>query len=135
MVILAVHLNQLGFEVRTDLGEYMPQCLDSLAIEDTTTVFGHEDQMNVHGENTVSTVSKVLAIVHRPEYTSTMERRQAYKFELKHNGEQERLMRRTAGCVRFIYNKSLALQKEMYELCGKKHTRYQLDKLLYLWKE
>ena len=63
-----------------------------------------------------------------------MERRQAYKFELMPNGEQERLMRRTAGCVRFVYNKALALQKEMYELSGKKHTRYQLDKLLTLWK-
>ena len=82
----------------------------------------------------MSTVTKVLAIVHRPEHTSIMERRQAYKFELIENGEQERLMRRTAGCVRFVYNKALSLQKQMYELCGKKHTRYQLDKLLSLWK-
>jgi putative transposase len=63
-----------------------------------------------------------------------MERRQAYQFELRPNGEQGRLMLRTAGCVRFIYNKALALQKEIYELSGKKHTRYQLDRLLTLWK-
>jgi putative transposase len=59
-----------------------------------------------------------------------MERRQAFKFELMPNGEQVRLMRRTAGCTRFVYNYAPALQKEMYELSGKKHTRFQLDKLL-----
>jgi putative transposase len=134
VVVFAVHLYQFCLKIRTHLGEDMPQSLDSLAVENASAVFGHEDQMYVHGKNTVSTVPKVLAIVHRPEHTSTMERRQAYQFELMQNGEQERLMRRTAGCVRFIYNKALALQKEMYELCGKKHTRYQLNKLLSLWK-
>ena len=64
-----------------------------------------------------------------------MVRRQAFKFELMPNGEQERLMRRTAGCARFVYNKALALQNEIYELCGQKHTRYELDKLLSLWKK
>ena len=64
-----------------------------------------------------------------------MERKQAYLFELKPNGEQARLMRRTAGCARFVYNKALALQNEMYELSGKKHTRYQLDRLLTSWKK
>ena len=63
-----------------------------------------------------------------------MVRRQAYKFELMPNGEQVRLMGRSAGCVRFVYNQALALQKQMYELTGKKHSRYQLDKLLTRWK-
>jgi putative transposase len=64
-----------------------------------------------------------------------VERRQAYKFELLPNGEQQRQMRRYAGSVRFIYNKALALQKEMYETTGRSHTRFQLDKLLTLWKQ
>lgn len=64
-----------------------------------------------------------------------MERRQAFKFELRPNGQQAAQMRRFAGSCRFIYNKALALQKEMYELTGHSHTRFQLDKLLTLWKQ
>lgn len=63
-----------------------------------------------------------------------MEKRQAFKFELMPNGEQQRQMRRFAGSARYIYNKALALQKELYDLTKRKHTRYQLDKLLTLWK-
>jgi len=43
-----------------------------------------------------------------------MKRLSAYQFELKPNGEQQRLMRRFAGSCRFVYNKALALQKERY---------------------
>ena len=111
VVVLAVHVNQFCLKIRTYLGEDMPQSLDRFTVENASAVFGHEDQMYVYGENTMSTVPKVLAIVHRPDHTPTMERRQAYKFELMQNGEQERLMRRTAGCVRFVYNKALSLQK------------------------
>jgi putative transposase len=44
-------------------------------------------------------------------------------------------MRRFAGTRRFVYNKSLALNQEMDALSGKKHTRYQLDKLITEWKK
>ena len=64
-----------------------------------------------------------------------MERRQAFKFELMPNGEQQRMMRRFAGSVRYVYDHALALQKEMHETTGRSHTRYQLDKLLTLWKQ
>jgi putative transposase len=64
-----------------------------------------------------------------------MERRQAFRFELMPNAAQRRMIRRFAGSSRFVYNKALALQKEMYELSGKKHTRFQLDRLLTLWKK
>ena len=64
-----------------------------------------------------------------------MERRQAFKFALLPNGEQQRRMRRIAGSCRFVYNKALALQKEMFELTQRSHTRFQLDKLLRLWKQ
>ncbi|WP_137175890.1 RNA-guided endonuclease TnpB family protein [Massilia sp. HP4] len=41
-----------------------------------------------------------------------MLRLQAYKYELRPNGEQARAMRRYAGACRYVYNKALALQKE-----------------------
>jgi putative transposase len=49
-----------------------------------------------------------------------MQRLQAYKFELKQNGEQQRNMRRFAGSCRFLFNKTLALQKERHEQGEKK---------------
>jgi Protein of unknown function (DUF3443) len=56
VVVLAVQLHQLGRKVGADLGEDMPECLDSLAINEASAVFGHEDQMNMHCKHTVSTV-------------------------------------------------------------------------------
>jgi putative transposase len=44
-----------------------------------------------------------------------MQRLQAYKYEILPNGEQERRMRRFAGCCRFVFNKALAVQKERYQ--------------------
>ncbi|WP_342833369.1 helix-turn-helix domain-containing protein, partial [Candidatus Hadarchaeum sp.] len=38
--------------------------------------------------------------------------RQAFKYELMPNGQQERQMCRFAGSCRFVYNRALALQKE-----------------------
>jgi putative transposase len=135
VVFLALHFDQLSLEVSADLGEDMPQLLDSFAIENASPIFGHEDQMDVNCENAVSTASKVLTCVHRPEDTLDMERRQAFKFELMPNGGQQNQMRRFAGSCRFVYNKALALQKEMYDLTKRSHTRFHLDKLLTLWKQ
>jgi len=63
-----------------------------------------------------------------------MERRQGFKFELLPTGEQQRQMRRFAGCARYVYNKGLALQQQRDQNQEKKLTRFQLDKLLVPWK-
>ncbi|MFJ8415453.1 helix-turn-helix domain-containing protein, partial [Bacillus paramycoides] len=39
----------------------------------------------------------------------------AYKFRLYPTEEQAYLIRKTFGCVRFVYNKMLAERKEVYE--------------------
>jgi len=43
-----------------------------------------------------------------------MRRLQAFKFELRPNGGQQRQMRRFAGSCRFVYNKALAWQIAAY---------------------
>ena len=43
-----------------------------------------------------------------------MKRLQAYKFQLKTTGAQERQMRRYAGSCRFMFNHALAWQKAQY---------------------
>ena len=44
-----------------------------------------------------------------------MKRLQAFKYELRPDGEQAHRMRRFAGACRFVFNKALALQKERCE--------------------
>ena len=39
----------------------------------------------------------------------------AYKYRIYPNKEQEEQINKTFGCSRFVYNKTLAYRKEMYE--------------------
>lgn len=60
-----------------------------------------------------------------------MQRLQAFKFELRPDGQQ---MRRYAGSCRFVFNKALALQKERYERGEKKLGYAGLCKELTAWR-
>src|SRR6266403_830206 len=82
MIALPVHLHQPRLKVGADLGEDMPQFLNRLAVEHTAAVFGDEDQMDMHCKDAVSTVPNVLEMRHRPNHNGSMERRQAFQFEL-----------------------------------------------------
>jgi putative transposase len=63
-----------------------------------------------------------------------MQRLQAFQYELRPNGQQQRDMRRFAGACRFVFNKALALQKERYEQ-GQKRLGYAgLCKRLTEWR-
>lgn len=64
-----------------------------------------------------------------------MKQRQAYKFQLKTNGAQERAMRRFAGACRFVFNKVLASQKERHILGEKKLSYVDAANLLPAWKK
>jgi putative transposase len=63
-----------------------------------------------------------------------MKRQQAYKFELRPTGEQQRQMRRFAGSCRFVYNKALAMQQALYESGEKKLGFAGLCKALTGWR-
>jgi putative transposase len=63
-----------------------------------------------------------------------MQRLQAFKYELRPTGEQQRNMRRFAGSCRFVFNKALALQKERYERGEKKLGYAGLCKELTGWR-
>ena len=54
VVVFSVHLDQSRFKVCTDLGKYL--AFHGFAIEHPIALFSEEDQMDVHCENTVSTV-------------------------------------------------------------------------------
>jgi len=63
-----------------------------------------------------------------------MQRLQAYQYELRSDGQQERQMRRFAGSCRFVFNKALALQKERYARGEKKLGYAGLCKRLTEWR-
>ena len=63
-----------------------------------------------------------------------MLRKQAYKYELQPNGEQQRDMRRFAGSCRFVFNKALAMQKSLREQGEKKLGYAGLCKALTSWR-
>ncbi|EPK7525624.1 RNA-guided endonuclease InsQ/TnpB family protein [Klebsiella variicola] len=63
-----------------------------------------------------------------------MKRFQAFKFQLRPNGQQERDMRRFAGACRFVFNHALALQNENHE-AGNKYIPYaKMASWLIEWK-
>jgi putative transposase len=61
-------------------------------------------------------------------------RLQAFKFELRPNGEQLRNLRQFAGSCRFVYNKALALNVERYEKKEMRLGYAGLCALLPNWK-
>lgn len=63
-----------------------------------------------------------------------MKRLQAYKFELRPNGQQKRDLRRFAGSCRYVFNKALVLQQARYEHGEKKLGYAGLCTLLTQWK-
>lgn len=63
-----------------------------------------------------------------------MKRLQAFKFELRPDGEQQRKMRRFAGSCRFVFNKALALQQANHEAGGKFINYVAMAKLLTAWR-
>lgn len=63
-----------------------------------------------------------------------MKRLQAFKFQLRPNGQQECDMCRFAGACRFVFNRALALQNENHE-AGNKYIPYiKMTSWLIEWK-
>lgn len=63
-----------------------------------------------------------------------MQRLQAFKYELRPDGQQQHQMRRYAGSCRFVFNKALALQKARYKQGEKKLAYAGLCKELTAWR-
>ena len=64
-----------------------------------------------------------------------MEKLQAHTFQLRPKAGQENLMRRFAGCCRFLWNKAFALEKETCENEGKRLGFSLFCKFLRDWKK
>ena len=134
MIVLAVELYHSRFKVVANAGENVLEIGQDFPSKHASPVLRYEDQVDMHGENTMPAMTNVVAFLHRPSILFLMHRVQAYKFELMPNGEQERKMRKFAGSCRFVYNRALALQKTNYE-AGNKFVGYVgMANLLPEWK-
>ena len=59
----------------------------------------------------------------------------SYKFRIYPNTEQQTLIQKTFGCVRFVYNHFLSQRISEYNETGKSQTRFQQDKMLTSMKK
>ena len=62
-------------------------------------------------------------------------RLQAYRFELRPDRKQRHQMLGFAGSCRFVFNRALALQKELFELSGAHASYADLCAVLVDWKQ
>ena len=108
MIISAVHIDQGGLEVGTDLGKDRTKSLDGIAVEHLAAILCHKYQVYMNLENTMSSVSYILVICHRPNYNVLLKRLQTFKFETRPSGQQKQRLRRFAGSRRFVFNRALA---------------------------
>jgi hypothetical protein len=66
MVVLAVELDQLTFEVGAHRARDLFRPLEVRVSEDFVPVLRHENQVRVKGESTVATSPDVLHVLHDP---------------------------------------------------------------------
>ncbi len=64
-----------------------------------------------------------------------MQRLQAFKFELRPNGQQQRQMRRFAGACRFVFNAALAMQTAQHQAAGPFIRYVAMAKHLTAWRQ
>jgi len=58
-----------------------------------------------------------------------------FKYQLRLTPEQESLCNQIAGSCRYVYNRGLALKKELWEKKKENLSRFDLDNLLTEWKK
>jgi putative transposase len=68
------------------------------------------------------------------EDVSTVTRLQGYQFRLRINEEEAHQMRGFAGSCRFVFNRALALQQEIYDVCGFRPGYGELCEEMARWK-
>ena len=69
------------------------------------------------------------------EDIATVTRFQGYTFELRVDGELAHEMRRFAGSCRFVFNRALAFEQELDDLCGFRPGYADLCKEMARWKK
>ena len=65
MVVFAIHLHKLRFEVQTHGGKDRLRVVQDSGGKDLSAIFGHKDQISMKCKDTVPAASIVVAFIHR----------------------------------------------------------------------
>ena len=117
VVVLTVHLDQLGAEVGTHAGEHQAKGAQVLAGQYPTPILGHEDQLHVEGRDDGSASTVVVILSHRPHMLGGMLVR--YRYRIEPTPSQRQALARAFGCARVVYNDALAERQRAFA-AGKK---------------
>jgi putative transposase len=90
--------------------------------------------MDMNQKYTMSSVPNIVVVTHRPNYTGDMQRLQAFKYELRPDGQQKRHLARFAGSCRVVFNEALRLQQTHHEAGGQFINYVALAKHLTAWR-
>ena len=74
-------------EIGADLGEDGEQPVDSISIEHAAAILRYKDHMDMYLKNAVSSMPNIVVVAHRPYYNIRMQRLQAFKYELRPDGQ------------------------------------------------
>ena len=119
MALLPVELHPLRAAIRADGGEASTQLGRNLAREYATAILGHKDQGSMQVTTRCLPGFFPVVSVIGPTYDRTMLIRKAVRYRPETTPEQEHLLSRAAGCVRFVWNRALAMQKSYLDhQCG-----------------
>lgn len=115
VVLFPIALGEVRAEVDTHLGEHVAEEVVVFSGQHTTSVLGHEDQVNVHSENAVPAGPVVLLGGHRPT-CSVIVVQARYRYRIEPNEAQRAMLTRTFGCARVVFNDAIRCRDEAY--CG-----------------
>ena len=141
MIAFSIELCQFSLELSKDMGKYLFQSLKCILVKNIFPVLWDKNQMNMHLKDAVPTCSDFKILFHKLDYITGqwynqyMIIRKAYKFRLKTNSEIEGLLFQYSGCNRFVWNRSLALQKESLDKEKKVLPYGHLAACLVRWKK
>ena len=125
MVVLTVHLDQLGADVGTHAGEHLAKGAQVLPGQHPTPILGHQDQMHVEGSDDVSAWTVVVILSHRPTIFSGMLVR--YRYRIDPTPSQRQTLARAFGCARVVDNDALA-ERRRASLAGEKLSDTELQR-------
>lgn len=109
MIVLAIALDEIGFEILAHAAEDRPQVFDGPIRQHVASVFGDKDQMDVHLENAMSAGPVVLHFALRPIMFRGM--MLTFKYRVKDATVGKHLNRHAWACNQ-VWNFCVATQRE-----------------------
>ena len=135
VIIFAITFDKFYFKLSANFFKGVFQVIYHGFCENAFAIFGDKDQMSVQGKNAVPAFSKITCIIHGPMLNLVYVIRKAYKYRLKVRSTVANIFSQAAGCCRLVWNKALALQKELLDNEESVLNYSKLCKQLSEWKK